>query len=1028
MTNFVEGLRVALADRYDVERELGAGGMATVYLAEDRKHARRVAVKVLRPELAAAVGDDRFLREITTTAGLSHPHILPLFDSGRAEAGGTTFLYYVMPLIEGESLRDRLAREQALPLDDALRIADQVADALHHAHGKGLVHRDIKPENILLADGHAIVADFGIAQAVASSGTEKLTQTGLTLGTPQYMSPEQSSGDVLDARSDLYALACLTYEMLAGAPPFTGPNAMAVMARHALDPVPSLRTVRGTVTEAIAAVISAGLAKSPADRPATLDAWRQALRAAAGGGTGAAGAATSGPSLVATIDKPPPQAPTALIGRDETLAAAATKLRDGTHLLTVTGVGGTGKTRFAMALHDRLRPDFAGGAAFVSLASVTEPAEVMPTIASTLDIAEAHGRTHLDAVATLIGTRQVLLVLDNLEQVLGAAPEIATLVARCPALRVVATSRAPLKVGAEEEFALPPLELPAAGPATPSTLQACPSVALFVQRAAKVRPGFALTPTNAEAVAAICRRLDGLPLALELAAARTRILEPSALLQRLDHALDLLTSGDRDLPMRQRTLRATISWSYSLLEPDEQRLLRRLSVFHEGWTLEAMERVCYAQTDRHRAIDDLGSLVEKGLVRLLDGGDRYRLLETIRAFAAEQLHAGGEVEAARAAHAAWQVEFAADVFRGIEWDRQLDSLRRARAENANTQAAVQWTLQQARTGRAEALEQGLLLCGYMNWPWHIWGLHLTAREPVDSLLAMADANPPTRGRVLTLMTRLVIGSVTSELEMSIRDGERGLAEARTLGDPELIVELSGGLAFTYCITGRFAEAQTVLDEAEAHAAVAGPFHHGLARALRGLARFVEGDLTAARALEAEAIAILDRAGDHEVRGVALSFLAQVEFVGGDPATAQEVYRRSLAAFDTVGDRPEVARVQGELGWCALAMQDTEGAQRWFLKSLLTYDENGSPRGLGRALLGLAATAAAAGENARAVQLGAAARVMAERAGVVVEHPMAPDVVARLDALRATIPGGELDDLVAAGGTLTTADVLAMAGT
>jgi serine/threonine-protein kinase len=241
MSEITQQLKAALADRYVIERELGAGGMATVYLAEDLKHRRRVAVKVLRPELAAALGGERFLREIETTANLRHPHILPLYDSG--DANGT--LFYVMPYVEGESLQDRMAREKQLPVDDALRIAGEVADALSYAHGRGVIHRDIKPDNIMLENGHAVVADFGIAQAVSDSGGERLTQTGMAVGTPLYMSPEQSNGEPVDARSDLYGLACVVYEMLAGSPPFSGPTALAVMARHALDPVPEVHRLAG---------------------------------------------------------------------------------------------------------------------------------------------------------------------------------------------------------------------------------------------------------------------------------------------------------------------------------------------------------------------------------------------------------------------------------------------------------------------------------------------------------------------------------------------------------------------------------------------------------------------------------------------------------------------------------------------------------------------------------------------------------------------------------------------------------------
>jgi len=269
-----EALRGTLADRYSLDRELGQGGMATVYLARDLKHGRDVAVKVLRPELAALVGRERFLTEITTTAKLRHPHILPLYDSG--EAGG--FLFYVMPVIEGESLRVRLAREKQLPLEDALRIAGEVAEALAYAHDQGIVHRDIKPENILLERGHAIVADFGIAHAASVEGTERLTETGMSLGTPLYMSPEQVAGARdIDARSDLYSLGCVLYEMLAGEPPFTGPTAHIIAARRLTDPVPSVTALRESVSPAVAQALARAMAKTPADRFRTASEFRAAL-------------------------------------------------------------------------------------------------------------------------------------------------------------------------------------------------------------------------------------------------------------------------------------------------------------------------------------------------------------------------------------------------------------------------------------------------------------------------------------------------------------------------------------------------------------------------------------------------------------------------------------------------------------------------------------------------------------------------------------------------------------------------------
>ncbi len=267
-------LTTALADRYRIERELGAGGMATVYLAHDLKHERDVAIKVLHPDLGAALGGERFLSEIRTTARLQHPHILPLLDSGEADG----LLYYVMPLVRGETLRARLERERQLPIADALRIAREIADALQHAHAQGVIHRDIKPENILLQDGHALVADFGIALAVQSAGGARMTQTGLSLGTPQYMSPEQAMGErTINARSDVYALGAITYEMLAGEPPFTGPTVQAIVAKVlSSEPVP-ITSLRKAVPAHVGAAIHTALEKLPADRWESAKAFSEAM-------------------------------------------------------------------------------------------------------------------------------------------------------------------------------------------------------------------------------------------------------------------------------------------------------------------------------------------------------------------------------------------------------------------------------------------------------------------------------------------------------------------------------------------------------------------------------------------------------------------------------------------------------------------------------------------------------------------------------------------------------------------------------
>jgi eukaryotic-like serine/threonine-protein kinase len=287
-------LNAALTGRYEIERELGRGGMATVYLARDLRHDRRVAVKVLDPELGAILGVERFLSEIRVTANLQHPHLLPLFDSGAA--GG--LLYYVMPYVEGESLRARLDREKQLPVDEAVRLATAVLAALDYAHGHSVVHRDLKPENILLQHGEPVVADFGIALAVSNAGGARVTQTGLSLGTPQYMSPEQATGDrLIDARSDIYSMGAVLYEMLAGEPPHTGASVQAIIAKVITERPRSLRIGRDTVPEPVDHAVLKALAKIPADRWSSARAFADALR---GGGTLVA---SSGRGFVASLGR-----------------------------------------------------------------------------------------------------------------------------------------------------------------------------------------------------------------------------------------------------------------------------------------------------------------------------------------------------------------------------------------------------------------------------------------------------------------------------------------------------------------------------------------------------------------------------------------------------------------------------------------------------------------------------------------------------------------------------------------------------
>ncbi len=374
MTDPPDRLKAALADRYALEREIGRGGMATVWLAQDVKHHRKVAVKVLDPELAQTLGAGRFLREVETAANLQHPHILPLHDSGEADG----FLYYVMPYVEGESLRDRLKREKQLPVDDALQISREVADALSYAHAHGVIHRDVKPENILLAAGHAVVADFGIARAVDQAGSGALTGTGMAVGTPAYMSPEQAAGSKeIDGRSDLYSLGCVLYEMLAGHPPFTGPTAERLLLQHLTVEPPNITAIRPAVPAHVAATLERALAKTPADRFNPVALFAEAL--------GARGFSTPlpGPVVVAspTAGRPATRW-VALLG----IAAVAVAIAIGVGRWMVPGSTGSGHLPTAIAVlpFQNLSPEgphgyFAGGLHDEVLTQLTMVAALTPT-------------------------------------------------------------------------------------------------------------------------------------------------------------------------------------------------------------------------------------------------------------------------------------------------------------------------------------------------------------------------------------------------------------------------------------------------------------------------------------------------------------------------------------------------------------------------------------------------------------------------------------------------------------------------
>ncbi|HET7638839.1 MAG TPA: protein kinase, partial [Ktedonobacteraceae bacterium] len=553
---------------YQLIRLLGRGNFADVYLGQHVHLQTLAAIKVLHGRLT---DNDlaNFINEARVVAHLRHPHIVQVLDFG--VDGATPFL--VMDFAPNGNLRQRHPNGSRLPLQTVLTYVQQVADALQYAHDRRLIHRDIKPENMLLSrSGEVLLSDFGIAlMGVGASSW----QTPDTAGTVAYMSPEQLRAQPVPA-SDQYSLGIVTYEWLSGERPFNG-TLPEIAIKHTLAPPPSLRERVTTLSPAVERVIVKALAKNPHQRYERIQDFAQALEEA----TGEDLPEQTLPLQTHDVSFNNLPAPlTSLIGRNLEVSAVCALLRSpDVRLVTLTGTGGIGKTRLGLAVAFKLQPTFGDGVFFIPLASIIDPTMVISTIAHELGMNHGYAdrkhpvAEHLHYLKTSLREKHCLLLLDNFEQVVDAAPSIAELLTACPHLQIMVTSRAALHIQGEYEFPVPPLALPeATSPLPVEELADYPAIALFLQRATAIKPDFDVTAATIQTIVAICRRLDGLPLAIELAAARIKLFSPQALLQRMIHPLAILTGGTQNAPERHLTLRNTIAWSYHLLNAVEQQL------------------------------------------------------------------------------------------------------------------------------------------------------------------------------------------------------------------------------------------------------------------------------------------------------------------------------------------------------------------------------------------------------------------------------------------------------------------------
>jgi predicted ATPase/class 3 adenylate cyclase len=656
---------------------------------------------------------------------------------------------------------------------------------------------------------------------------------------------------------------------------------------------------------------------------------------------------------------------TQLIGRRREVVAVCQLLRaPQVRLLTILGPGGVGKTRIAVAVTEAMLGSLEHGACFVALASLHNPDLVMSAIAQALDIRET-GRLPLwERLIARLSIRPPLLVLDNFEHLTAAAPLLAELLMSCPELKIAVTSREALHLYGEHEFTLSPLAVPELGSQLSlEELASVPAVDLFVQRARAVRAGFTLTAENVAAVAEICVRLDGLPLAIELAAARVNVLSPAAILPRLASRLDLLTGGARDWPTRHRTLRGAIDWSFDLLDPLERLLFRRLAIFRGGWTLDAAEVVCVGDAlERTSVLELMSHLVDKSLVLLHDGDTvtRYQLLETVREYGAERLAETGEDCAVAARHLEWALAFGEQAEAESYGPEHAAWLTRLEAEQHNLRAALAWSCRQGLAEPAVA-ETGLRLAVALWRFWEIRGLLSEGRAVIATLLPLASDRSPARIRATTLAAFMAM--LQGAMEEARTLAEQVLAPARELGDPLALVFMSASLV------------NSARDRAELESAVA---------------------------LVEECCAVSRAAGSWFGAATALFFLGQVALATGDYRQAEALYHESLALVRDTGDRWTIAHPVARLGHLALLRGDYEQATARCRESLAARRDLQHARGIPEVVAELGWIAAAQGQAARAAQLLGAADVLRERAGTVVLPAFQSDHDRAVAAARASL--------------------------
>jgi non-specific serine/threonine protein kinase len=919
--------------RYEIRSLLGAGGMGEVYLAHDPELQRPVALKVLAAEVRADEDLRRRLEhEARAASALNHPNILTVYDIG--QLGEERFI--ATEYVDGVTLRQKMTHISA-SLKDVVDIGVQLASAIAAAEAAGLVHRDIKPDNIMLRrDGYVKLLDFGLARPVAAEPDLHKTDPGVVRGTVFYMSPEQLRGMVLDSRSDVWSMGVLLYELVSGRLPFDGESSSDVAASILRSEPPAL--VQRDDTPApprLAAILHRTLMKDRARRYATAEEllWdlkelQTDLARDATQVRGSNESRTATTETVAAMDPPPsnlPHAMNALVGREAERADVLSLLRrDDVRVVTLTGPGGTGKTRLSLDTGAALLREMDDGVWWVSLEPIRDPRLVISEIASVLDVHEG-GAPLLDAVISSVREKTMLLILDNFEQVLDAAPLVGRILASARNVKALVTSRSPLRIAGEREYAVPPLITPPLDlPLAPEAIAHYPSVALFLDRASLVKSDFVLTAENARAIAEICVRLDGLPLAIELAAARVKVLPPQAMLSRVGNRLKLLAGGSRDLPERQQTMRAAISWGYQLLDDDDKKLFATLSVFRGGFTLDAAERLTGVDV-----LDGVSSLLDKAFLRRdpasPDAQPRFTMLETIREYGLEVLGETARDTEIRRAHAQLMIELAEE--------HELD-LQRLDAEDDNFRTAIEWTV------AAKDADLALRLGAALWWKWYVRGRYAEGRRALDAILAVPDGeNVAVRAKAQTGAGAMAF--FQCDYDRSIALLESSIELARTNGDPmslALSLQYRGSIARE---RGDYEQSidlhllsRTIWAELEDRGNVGRSLNYV------GFASWLKGDFTRTNELCTGTLQLFRERHDTEGAAWSLLNLAAAALYSGDLDRAESRLEECLSWSRAGGYKEGVAWSLNLYGCMLRARGDLQRAEHYLVDSLQLHWELG----------------------------------------------------------------------------------------